>query len=291
MRKDSREMRSMTSTPTFLGLGGARCGSTWLHTLLSKHPDVLMPKKRKEIDFFNKNWERSFEWYLNCFKYDTASGVPIAIGDVSPGYSLNEKCAYRVAQCKTVSKFIYIVRNPVNRLVSHYHHHLQVTNEKKSIDDFVKYNRFIAIDNGLYAQNLKRYLQYFSLNQLLILVFEEAFRDIVTTTHRIAHFLEIDPAKFYQIPGKIGEAGIPRHGKALAWFHKRAHFLRKYDLDWLISLGHRIKLREFFTGTSSKISITQEQRNNIFLEYVDDIREFETLTGFDLSNWKQEFER
>ena len=42
------------SLPTFLVIGAARAGSTWLHHLLDSHPDVYVPGRRKEIAYFDK---------------------------------------------------------------------------------------------------------------------------------------------------------------------------------------------------------------------------------------------
>ena len=49
--------------PTFLGIGVQRGGSTWLHTLLTSHPDVYLPTRRKEVRFFDRDYERGLKWY------------------------------------------------------------------------------------------------------------------------------------------------------------------------------------------------------------------------------------
>lgn len=50
-------------TPTVIGIGVPRGGSTWLHNLLESHPDVAMPRQRKEIHYFDHNYDRGLEWY------------------------------------------------------------------------------------------------------------------------------------------------------------------------------------------------------------------------------------
>ena len=53
--------------PTFLGIGVPRAGTTWLHTLLSGHPAIFLPTKRKEIRFFDRHVGQGLEWYESFF--------------------------------------------------------------------------------------------------------------------------------------------------------------------------------------------------------------------------------
>jgi hypothetical protein len=44
----------MASTgPTFLGIGAQKAGTTWLHRMLSLHPDIGMPEQ-KELHFWDR---------------------------------------------------------------------------------------------------------------------------------------------------------------------------------------------------------------------------------------------
>ena len=47
--------RDRMTLPTFLGIGVPRAGTTWLHTLLSGHPDAYLPTRRKEVRFFDRH--------------------------------------------------------------------------------------------------------------------------------------------------------------------------------------------------------------------------------------------
>ena len=53
--------------PTFVGIGVARGGTTWLHTLLSGHPEISMPTRRKEVRYFDRNHDRGLDWYESFF--------------------------------------------------------------------------------------------------------------------------------------------------------------------------------------------------------------------------------
>lgn len=45
--------KSSRNLPDFLGIGGARCGSTWLYTNLKAHPEIWLPP-RKELHYFDR---------------------------------------------------------------------------------------------------------------------------------------------------------------------------------------------------------------------------------------------
>jgi Sulfotransferase family len=47
-------MKNQHWLPNFLGIGGQRCGSTWLYTNLRKHPDLWLPPV-KELHYFDRS--------------------------------------------------------------------------------------------------------------------------------------------------------------------------------------------------------------------------------------------
>lgn len=47
-------MKNRECLPSFLGIGGTRCGSTWLHYNLLAHPDLWLPSV-KELHYFDRS--------------------------------------------------------------------------------------------------------------------------------------------------------------------------------------------------------------------------------------------
>ena len=77
--------------------------------------------REKELHFFveRKNWGRGLDWYESQFSAAPVRGVS------SPGYSafpLYEGVAERMAETIPHAKLVYLVRDPVERIVSHYTH-------------------------------------------------------------------------------------------------------------------------------------------------------------------------
>ena len=69
--------------PDFVVAGFPRCGTTWLYEVLRLHPAVFLPV-RKEINFFNRAYEKGLDWYTAYF----ADARPDQLaGDISPVYA------------------------------------------------------------------------------------------------------------------------------------------------------------------------------------------------------------
>ena len=98
-----------------------KCGTTSLYRYLALHPQIAM-SQRKELDFFktDADFAKGLEWYSAQFPDD--SGVR---GEASPNYSkfhIFPGVPDRMRSVLPDIKLIYLVRNPVERAVSHYMH-------------------------------------------------------------------------------------------------------------------------------------------------------------------------
>lgn len=102
-----------------IGIGAQRCGTTWLHKALQKHPDVSMTiygddDFNKELHYFdNRVLDYDLSWYESCF---TRKGVA---GEITPAYSiLSYKMVDLISKYLPECKILFVVRNPVDRISS-----------------------------------------------------------------------------------------------------------------------------------------------------------------------------
>src|SRR3712207_6690007 len=102
--------------PDFVIIGTQRGGTTSLYHYLSKHPEVL-PALRKEIHFFDLNFDRGLDWYLAHFARQDQPGL---VGEASPLYMFHRDVPERVRRVLPNAKFIALLRNPVDRAYSQY---------------------------------------------------------------------------------------------------------------------------------------------------------------------------
>lgn len=105
--------------PTFIVIGAMKCGTTSLYYALDAHPEIEM-SDRKETDFFirARNYRRGTDWYEDRFP---ASGQ--ARGECSPNYTkahLFPRVARRMHDLVPDVHLVYMVRDPIDRIVSHY---------------------------------------------------------------------------------------------------------------------------------------------------------------------------
>lgn len=103
--------------PNFLGIGSERCASTWIHSVLSKHPQLYLPE-RKEFNFWSGEiTKENLENYTKYFEDEKVKDC--LLGEISPTYAA--MYSEEVALLKELIpdlKVIFIIRNPVDRLIS-----------------------------------------------------------------------------------------------------------------------------------------------------------------------------
>ena len=273
--------------PTFLGIGVPRGGTTWLHTLLASHPDVYMPTRRKEIRFFEKYYERGVSWYSTFFCRPEQAESYRAIGEISTQYYDCEECPQRIFTTLPQSKLIIMLRHPVNRAYSHYGFVMQRRNYQGSFQEFLT-SRHAALEKGFYSQYLKKYLRYFDRNQILALVFEDVFTDIIKTKKTIADFLDIDIDKFPSSPtnGKINASTVPTHQSLYGFVVKTGRRLRKQNLEPVVDFVMRLGIQRILSKGSSMQPLDQELKKELSRSYFQEFDELEQCMQIDLSAWR-----
>jgi hypothetical protein len=136
---DSRGPRGRGALPTFIVIGAMKAGTTSLYHYLRHHEQVFMPKV-KELDFFveEMNWPRGIHWYTQQFA-GAAAGV-LASGEASTSYSKYPQHAgvpERMAATVPDVKLLYVVRDPIARIRSHYRHRVLVGAEREGLETAV----------------------------------------------------------------------------------------------------------------------------------------------------------
>lgn len=179
--------------PNLIVIGAMKCGTTSLHRYLDLHPEVHM-SKMKETHYFvtEKNWHKGLAWYESHFLADT----PIR-GETSPLYSMYpvyDGVPKRMHSLIPNVKLIYMVRNPLEKILSTYLHLLVEREADENIEkEFLnsKKRRFY-IDTASYFSQLEQYLVYFSPEKILVVDSNDLKYTTEKTMQNIFRFLEID---------------------------------------------------------------------------------------------------
>jgi hypothetical protein len=172
--------------PGFLIIGAMKSGTSSLHRYLGQHPDVFV-SKRKELDFFSYRYEQGFGWYMRQFRAGVA-------GESSPNYlklHLWPETAERIHRHLPHARLICVLRNPIDRSLSHYLHGVWRGRTKRP------FARAAAGDSNIvmtsrYGWQLGHYLKYFDPDQLLLVTTEQLRADPTGTTGRVLRFIGVD---------------------------------------------------------------------------------------------------
>lgn len=180
--------------PDFIVIGAMKAGTTSLFEYLRAHPQVFM-SPLKEMDFFveERNWPRGMDWYGRRFR--RAGSDVVAVGEASPSYTKYPEhtgVPERIAAYLPDVKLIYLVRDPIERIRSHYQHRVMVGSEHAPIESAVLRDP-TYVDVTRYAVQIERYLNWFPRESILVLTAEELRTQRLATMHRVHRFLQIDP--------------------------------------------------------------------------------------------------
>ncbi len=275
--------------PNYLGIGVFRSGSTWLHELLDTHPDAFVPSKRKEVFWFSNNYDKGRDWYESFFP-DSETEGKIAVGEVTPGYFYSADAAQRIRDEPTIKRLILILRDPANRAFSNYTRRIKIDNYQGDFRSFLQDYPDGGMNLSRYADHLERYRSMFSQEELLTLIYEDLFADVVASRERIAAHLGLDPARFPEDAGKkrVNAVVVPKYGGAYKVMSKIGRKLRKADLDFLPNLiGRKLGMKRMFGTRAAPMPKLGAADRAWFIEQVaDDIDRVEAQLDVDLSSWR-----
>lgn len=175
--------------PDFIIMGAMKAATSTLHTQLALQPGIFMSTP-KEPNYFSDDSEyvRGEQWYNSLFDEAAANDL---CGESSthytklPDYPLTIE---RMASCLNKPKLIYVMRHPVDRLISHYIHQWSQNIIKCDINEAIdKYGELISY--SCYSRQLKPYFEQFGRENILP-VFTEAIRnDSQKQLDRVADFI------------------------------------------------------------------------------------------------------
>jgi hypothetical protein len=161
--------------PNLLIIGAQKCGTTSLHAYLDLHPDVHMAAA-KELDFFiaDRAWRNGADWYAGCFRDDAR-----VRGEASPNYTawpVWDGVPERAASLIPDARIVYLVRDPLERIESHYLQRRLQDGERGDIATVIgdiedPRNLFVA--RSRFATQLGRWLEHFAQEQILVLSTED----------------------------------------------------------------------------------------------------------------------
>jgi hypothetical protein len=179
--------------PTFAIIGAMKGGTTSLYQILRLHPDVFMCTP-KEPSFFvaEHAWDQGLGWYTGLF---AAAGAASAVGEASTNYTkypVFGGVPDRMYEVVPDVRLIYLVRDPIERIRSHYLHNLSRARERRSFEEAVRTDP-IYLDCSRYTTQLEQFRQRFPAEQILVITSDSLRHDQATTVRRTLEHIGVDP--------------------------------------------------------------------------------------------------
>ena len=153
--------------PDFIVIGAMKSATTTLHEQLARQPGIFMSRP-KEPNFFSDDaiHARGWSWYSSLFRPASAADLR---GESSTHYSklpTYPRTVERLARDLPRLKLVYVMRHPIDRLVSQYVH--EVTAGRIAMDlreALVRHPELI--DYSRYSMQLQPFLDAYGFAAVL----------------------------------------------------------------------------------------------------------------------------
>jgi Sulfotransferase family len=284
--------------PTFFIIGAAKAGTTSLHFYLDQHPEVQMSPV-KETNFFA----------------GPANGIPYPVGRVdrledyealfdpafrvrgeaSPSYSNAPRRAgvpQRIKELVPEGLFIYLVRDPIDRLVSQYQMRVAEGKERLSFSEAVAQldaadpSSFYLTCQSFYGRQLELYLEEFPQERILVLDQAKLRSERDATLEAVFGFLGVDP----QFHSAAFDSELFRGGERHRY--PRPLMRLKPALRSLFSAcpprlrnDLRASFERSFLSTVPKPEIEGAERDRLRELFAPDAARLRELTGLRFETW------
>ncbi len=185
-------MTQEVAKPNLLIIGAMKSGTTSRHDYLDTHPQIAMSEVKEPGYFVEElGLSKGEAWYLSL--WDQASKYRYR-GESSTHYTklpVSQGVPERLFRFNPEARLIYIMRNPFDRVVSHYWHALRDQYHGGELRPLLKAVKndpgYLAFSD--YARQLEPYFERFGKDTVLTLTFEALVEDPQREVDRIYRWL------------------------------------------------------------------------------------------------------
>jgi hypothetical protein len=268
--------------PNFLIIGAQKAGTTSLREFLGSLPSKIFMLK-SEQHFWNREGQFNDGYGLSKYQDLFAGSHESQLrGEKSPNYLASFEAPARISRHIPEMKLIAILRNPADRAYSAYWHGRRVG----ALDQDFSFSQSIQMHKenhgkpygdlltpGLYSQHLKRYLEFFPRNQLLILDFEKLLTSPEEELTKALSFLGFENEEIRKLEGlqfpRRNTARVSRFPKLSSRVHKSR----------LLSYEQKSKIVKKFLRHDELPAMSEKDRTFLAEFYAHEAERIEELTG------------
>ena len=291
--------------PHFIIIGTMKGGTTSLYRYISSHPDAG-PSSKKETNFFqtNADFSKGLAWYKAFYK-----NTGKYCFEASPNYTKRHifpDVAERMHSILPDTKLIYVLRDPIERIISHYIHNLASGRESRSFSAAIQdrtLNYYIQnyvnrrtsrpfagivqdininhyIQTSKYYFQIQAYLEYYSEKQILILESEKLNKDPAGVLREVVAFLEIPD--YHYDPDSFTERFHQTKNKKRRTFIDRELSKRTNNRFLLYTVR---KMSKPFRKPIERPVVSSAERAMLAAEIAPDVEKLRQFSGIQFSGW------
>jgi len=288
MTRSTNQTSNQTSVrlPVFIGVGPPRTATTWLHEALTGY--VGLPHGVKETDFFVYNYDKGVEWYAAHFR-DCPLDRPF--GEFSPNYFVGAQPRERIAKDVPGCKIICTLRDPVERLYSHYRKMREGEYFSGSFEECLE-KRPNVIEWSKYATYVSSWRRLFGAENVLVLIQDDLKANPQDFLNQVCDFIQIprihlaDSAVREKLVNAI--PSLPRSPRIARMARILRDGLQRRRSYAFVNLLKRTGIRDFvFSGGAAFEPIRPETDARLREFYRPEVEALEEMLGRDLSAWKE----
>ena len=275
---------------TFI-VGAPKTGTTSLYYYLNQHTNVCM-SSIKEPNFFSAKEVNSLFYKsqivddINEYHKLFSQNKKQIIGEASVSYLFFNEVPNRIYKYNPKAKIIILLRNPIERALSHYLMDFRLGFCSENFEDIIAqpeifpqyYQQYLELGN--YFLQLKRYKNVFNENQLSIVFYDDLKSDSQKVMKNIFSFLEIE---FQDLDYSIQNSFLSPSNifvSELYKFNSLRKIVKSLFPEPFLSL-----VKSIFFSNNSKPTFSDSIIKQLNVYYKSDIVELEKLLNKDLSKW------
>lgn len=281
----------MTSRmPNFIHIGPGKTGSTWLHEVLIRHPQIFMTEA-KDLYFFDRYYDRGLDWYVSQFS--AAKPEHTVVGEVCQHYLFSPDAPKRLHDCLPQVRLMVTLREPAARAFSSYlyqsKHGVVSGSFRETLED-----RESLLNPSRYASHLKRYLQYFDRSAIYVGLFDDLSKDPQGFIDPLLAWLDVEPMTLDEELVKARLPASSARSTALArTIRDTADWARRRNAAGVVGrikrspLVHKALYKPMGGSGEPKPTMSAEDAQFVRDRLDCEIAELEELLGLDLrTRWK-----
>ncbi len=292
--------------PNFFIPGAAKSGTTTLHDILNTHPEISMSSIKEPGYWKNKNFNEFGSTEIINYQNLFIKTRKIK-GESSTAYMYYDRFINNIKNnYEEPPKFIFILRNPIDRYISHVNWMKGLGLEKNKLGEiinisaefnFKEYNDYpkYYYEFGLYYRWIKRFLNDFGNDNIKIITFEKLLKNKLSTINECFDFIGVRPLN------KIKEINSNKTREIV--FPSAYHFIRKsfsgkmkYTKIGKYFLPKKIRtiikglikfaIKNWISIESKKQKVSNKHRKILREKYYEDVKALKKELNYDFPEWE-----